>query len=763
MNQPYVFPPSGCVFCLSAVVTLFVAATAPAGNLLINSDFTQGQPGGQDFAWTLDLSIEQQSECSLLEGRRHGNRTLRIYNDELGQSFIRQEIAVRPWRWYMVEVWVKSDGMYHPDVRVTLAGGRKRGQWQYYMDHFHAPPTGWRVIRGFDHAGDSEGLTLTIGGAAFSGQLLISQPVVRECSLVEAISYHAKPNSRLPGVYGPPVDTDKRLPGYAFLRSKVRRVAPAFPNALRISTDLPDTRDPDARVSLWLPPGIRFLKLRPHGGGKQLPGVTELSRGANAPGGTHLELHTGRGETNLLVESDLQPGEQATGYVSYEWNGGYQLPRPVVFEGVKLPDIAAPKRIVTALDVYGAAYLNWEGFLPGVGGQEAMVRDMQRLGFNRLQIWGGDARPYRKLGIDAGASYGGSFSVDMEKYPESAALTFQGKRSPRAMCPSYRGPGFTENPWLERVKATAATSSSVNLDDEVYLTSGVGPMICFCDRCIKRWDKWVASQQPDLAEISPHEFFKRAHQYPQHYDAWVRFRCDLVAERYGILREVFHAAVKQSGVTTTAKPEFGAFTGQERLVGLSSLEALSRTLDFISPMIYEDGNGVRRELAKIAPLSGGKLIVALAPGYNISPTGDARSQVLETVMGGARGFVAWNLDIGPITTGHLADMSEAIQMLAPVEDIILDGQIESGYAADRDSVNLLARKRGNESVLLVSDYSPGVAHVKVTVPGRARLAVVDRLTDRVIARLDAQERVFTVTLRREFQARLYHLRAETGG
>ena len=33
-------------------------------------------------------------------------------------------------------------------------------------------------------------------------------------------------------------------------------------------------------------------------------------------------------------------------------------------------------------------------------------------------------------------------------------------------------------------------------------------------------------------------------------------------------------------------------------------------------------------------------------------------------MGGAKGFVAWNLDIGPITTGHLADMSEAVKMLA---------------------------------------------------------------------------------------------------
>lgn len=525
--------------------------------------------------------------------------------------------------------------------------------------------------------------------------------------------------------------------------------------------DLPNPADLEGRVSLWLPPGIRFLKLRPHGGGKRTPKVTKLPGGAGAPGGTHLEIHTGRGESNLLVASDLDAGERATGYVSYEWRGGYQIPRPVVFEGVELPNIRTPKRIVTSLDVYGAAYLNWENSQPGQNGQEAMVRDVKRLGFNRLQIWGGDARPYSKRGIDAGTSYGGSFSVDVEQFPESAAVTLSGNRSPRVMCPSYRGPGLESNPWLQRLKETANITSSVNLDDEVYLMSGVGPVICFCDRCVKRWDEWVDTHKSHLAGITPREFFKRAHKYPDHYEAWLRFRCDLVAERFRILREAFHEAVRKSGVKTTPEPELGAFTGEEMLVALSSIEALSGVLDYISPMIYQDGNGVRQEVARLAPLSRGKLRVCLAPGLNISPPGDARSQVLEAVMGGASGFIAWNLDIGPITTGHLVDMSEAIKMLAPVEDIILDGEIETGYAADRDSTNLLARKQGDDSVLLVSDYSPGVVRVQVTVPDRDKLDVVDLFADKVIARLDATERTFEVTLRREFQARLYHLRRVT--
>ena len=383
------------------------------------------------------------------------------------------------------------------------------------------------------------------------------------------------------------------------------------------------------------------------------------------------------------------------------------------------------------------------------------------MGFNRLQIWGGDARPYSELGMDAGTSYGGSFSVDMEKYPDSAAVTLDGKRQAKVMCPSYRGPGLTENPWLQRLKETAAISSSVNLDDEVYLMSGVGPTICFCERCVERWGKWISGQRPQLAGVAPLAFFKRAHKYPEHYEAWLRFRCDLVAERFGILRQVFQEAVKESNVKTTPQPELGAFTGEEMLVGLSSIEALSRNLDFISPMIYRAGDGVRQEMAKLSPLSGGKLVVCLAPGYNISPPGDARSQVLESVMGGAKGFVAWNLDIGPITTGHLADMSAAIRMLAPVENIILDGELESGYVADKKSTHLLARKQGEESVLLVSDYSPGVVQVTLTVPGQSGRKIVDLYTGQVVARLTSTERTFVVTLRRHFQARLFHLRTDT--
>ena len=742
---------------LSLCVAVLLCSVCPAENLLYNADFA-GRPTDQEFGWNIEPAQDQQSELTVVEGRTPETWAVRFYNDQRGTSRISQQFAVRPWRWYVAEVWVKTDGMYPADVGLVLSGGRLKSTGRYEYDYFYAPKTGWRLIRVYDHSGDSEFVTLSLGGRGdWSGELFMSEPVVRKVSLAEAVGYHPKVQVHSPLVHAPPVDPSKGSPGFAFLRNRVRRAAKDFPNALRISVDTPAQPDPDARVSLWLPPGISFIKLRPHAGGKRPPIVTDLS-GNDGPGGTHLEMSTGRGETSLLVASDLEPGERATGYVSYEWTGGFQPPRQVEFLGVNLPQVTAPKRLITAFDMYSQAYLDWEGFRPGQTGREAMVQNLKRMGFNRLQLWGGDPRPYAKLDIEASSSFGGGFYLDAESPADARAVKLDGTHSARMMCPSYRGPAFEDHHLIDSIRSAGTHTSSVNLDDEVYLMSGEGPVICFCDRCIGRWKQWIPRHNPDLAGISPKDVLQRAHKYPKHYHAWIKFRCELVAERFGILRQIFFDAVKKSGVKTTARPEFWAFTGEEQLVALSSMESLSKVLDYISPMIYTNGDGVRREIADYRPMSGGKVVFCISPGYNMSPPGDARSQVLEAVMGGSKGFLVWNYDIGPTTTGHMADMSEAIRMLTPVEEIILDGAITSGYSVDQESTHLLARELNGHTVLLVSDYSPGRTPAAVTVPGRMNLEVLDRFTEQVVARLNATQRAFNVTLSPNFQARLYHLR-----
>lgn len=73
------------VLVLSAVL---LGSAAFADNLLSNADFKQSKPGDTDFGWTLDLAEGQQSECTVVEGLQPGTPALRLYNDELGASYV---------------------------------------------------------------------------------------------------------------------------------------------------------------------------------------------------------------------------------------------------------------------------------------------------------------------------------------------------------------------------------------------------------------------------------------------------------------------------------------------------------------------------------------------------------------------------------------------------------------------------------------------------------------------------------------------------
>lgn len=237
---------------------------------------------------------------------------------------------------------------------------------------------------------------------------------------------------------------------------------------------------------------------------------------------------------------------------------------------------------------------------------------------------------------------------------------------------------------------------------------------------------------------------------------FVYYSDDMYAEMYGIIRDEFYKAVAESGVKTTERPMLGAYVSDSTIHGLESGRSLARVFDYVANMVYEDAPGVRKTVARLAPATGKKLVIAISPGYQMSPPGDARSGVLEAVMGGSQGVIAWGYYMG-MDAGHLADIADAVRMFGPVEDIILDGAIEDGYTCDWDTVNLLARKQGDATVLLVSDYSPIPGQVTVSVPGDQLLVVKDLYAAQEVGKLTRQQRRFQVELTRDFTVRLYYL------
>jgi hypothetical protein len=752
---------------LLAVMPLILAGSAAlAQNLLVNPDFSQGKPGDADFGWTVDLAQGQKSECTVVSvkqpaeivpvvyrpapaGRTPGPAAIRLYNDELGTSYISQEVTVQPGRWYVAEVWVNSEGMASLDFGFSISLGQDRDIYDSMINTM--PERGWRALHLMAYSGTAERLTLKMGaglkgitgqgGCGWSGELLLSSPVVREVGLVEAAWYRSGATGRPPPASGPAIAPEGDQQGYAFQTGEVCTVAPEFPNPLCIAGRM-NAKAPEGRISLALPPGVRFKK---HTDKSVTAKVSEMANGFQ-----RVELPPGY--QILLVSADLRPGEDAVGYVQFEWNGGHQVPTPVCFQGIALPRVAPPQRAMVSLGIYNGTYLDWDG------DQAAMVRDIKRFGYSHLEVWGGDPRGFYANGIQGVTAFGGGFNVK-DKYPEALAVTPDGKPCGEDLIsPSYRGPALQEQ--IDRVKAYAKLSSALTLDDESYGMSAMSPAICFHPRTLERWKGWVAEHEPGLAGVEPAVFTKQPHKYRTHYDAWLRFRCDLFAELYGILRDEFHKGVAESGVKTTQRPLLGAYIGGGPVHSLHANESLARVLDYVANMVYEDADGVRKATARLAPLTGKKLVIAISPGYIASPPGDARSQTLEALMGGAQGVIAWGYGAGVgngYTTGHLADMADAVAMFAPVEDIILDGTVQGGYTCDSPAVNLLARTLKDAAVLLVSDYSPSPGRVTVSVPGDAPVAVKDQYSGEVVAKLTAQQRQFTIELRRDFRAKLYLL------
>ncbi len=737
------------VFVFISLVALSSAAFAQ--NLLVNSDFKAGTPGDTSFGWTLNLAKDQKSECMVVQGRKPGTTAVRLYNDELGVSSIGQDIKVQPWRWYAAEVWVNTEGMALFDFAPTISmtGGRSVNGGSWIYDSVNGwPQKGWRKLRAISHAADLDRITLTVGGGGitragggWSGEMLLSEPEVREVNIVEAASFYASPNGRMATQYGPDPDPAKNQQGYTIQQRDVCRVAPDFPNSLYLFSRT-NNDAPEARIGLALPPGIRFLKLPARN--------AKLTPSAMSNGFQRVELPAGTNQ--IIVSSDLKPGEEAVGYVQFEWKGGFQCPTPVHFVGVAKPHITPPRRAMVYLGIGGGDIYYWDDDVP------KLCKDLKGFGFNHLEIWGGDPRGFYKngmVGVTAPGASGGPRPSGMGG--EGGAVTMDGKPSGEdIMSPSYRGPGLQY--YIDQIKHAATMSSMVMLDDENYGCSAQSPAITFEPETITRYQKWLAERRPELAGVDYQAFLKQPHRYMNYYHAWLEFRAELVAEMYGIWRDEFHKAVKETGVKTSPQPTLGAYVNDDPIHSLTLNKSLAKYLDVVANMVYDDAPGVRKTVARLAPETGKKLVVAISPGYQMSPPGDARSAVLEAVMGGSQGIIAWGYYMG-MDTGHLADMADAVKMFSQVEDTVLDGAIRTGYKSNNTNVNLLARKLGRQTALLVSDYSPNPGVVRVTVPGTEPLLVKDLFTNKVIAKLTKTQRSFPAELRRDFNAKLYSLTA----
>ena len=118
-------------------------------------------------------------------------------------------------------------------------------------------------------------------------------------------------------------------------------------------------------------------------------------------------------------------------------------------------------------------------------------------------------------------------------------------------------------------------------------------------------------------------------------------------------------------------------------------------------------------------------------------------EVLEVFGSGAAGFKIW-YDIA-MNGGKYYWMSEGIRMVAPVEDILLDGEF-AVERCDNPNTRIHSFRHDLGTVVFCAEYSLGAVTVDVPVPVPGAAAVYDLRSGEQIASLKAGDRAFALTI-----------------
>jgi hypothetical protein len=297
--------------------------------------------------------------------------------------------------------------------------------------------------------------------------------------------------------------------------------------------------------------------------------------------------------------------------------------------------------------------------------------------------------------------------------------------------------------------------------------------VCFCRRCKDEFAKHLKKYQPDLPSIDPIVFaVSGGHKLLN--EAWFTFKNRLVIDWIEDFKRALRANAKKLGREPPLVELCCIPTGFD-------YQPIAASVDRISPMLYayygsrpeptvrSIGNDTYDFYNRIGRQAG-KLVPTIAPGNypEVSATGSnvrvpnneavfprvgMKYQVLEAVAGGAAGFnlYYWNALDGM----GFKYLAEAVNMIAPVEDLLVEGIVEPIQVATAGArVVRIAHSRG--TILFVSEYS--FDKVEVIVPNltKAKAQVVDLATRTVVATLEAPPYDFKITLDTD-RARLFYV------
>lgn len=492
----------------------------------------------------------------------------------------------------------------------------------------------------------------------------------------------------------------------------------------------PGRRAMRATAVLDLPEGIRLTGGHLGGTRAAMAETETLAGGATTRHTFECDVAgTERGWSRLYLRASWPEGRQGVARYQLRWRGGASpvLEQPIL--AVRIPPAPPPKRLMTTLSWWALGdTIGWPG------AREAF----HILGLNTLPLFGHladldgamaletigkfRAAGFKVLNVDS------TFHIMMaEAGPRRDELTcrFADGTHGERLCPSYRGTLYQEE--LARLERECLKAKADALACDIELWRSGGPTDP--PRCIRCQADFQRSGAKD----------------------WRAWRLMKGEEMWRDLATRVRMAVPPQRPPDMDLGMFELRAGENYLDFWPFDRLYPKYLTNSEPAYYTPlcpyhlaliGDAVRTDRARL-PRS--DVLPWLTPGDAGPLPGEAfTAAILECYANGARGTHFWSGRLWDTET--LAALARAIRIVAPVEDVIVDGDLVRDVRTD-PPVRVSGMRRGDESFLLIADYESRQARaVDVQLPIAKTCTVVDLTSGKQIARLAAGAKRFRVTL-----------------
>ena len=416
----------------------------------------------------------------------------------------------------------------------------------------------------------------------------------------------------------------------------------------------------------------------------------------------------------LHMKTSLAPGESTEGYFYASASGVSQTPQKLQIVSTSIPQCSRrPKRLLAGLGFYGLRHIKkWPeiyDLMLRCGAntislrEDSNVEDMRKV-VDRARELG----MYVKVN-EAPAGTGKFIRMD----PEGRVSGIDGSRSD-IICPSYRGAAF-EAEKKQLTDYALAGASIVFWDTETWNRRE----FCFCDRCIKLFEQFFRKNAPDKSWKSPKEFELNPGANADYHELWKRFKVELGAEYFGEFVREYRRKLAASGNERNMTPPgvpplfglYGVWPGRGIYHQFMRYEefAAANVLNIAMPCYYvggdaaEAGRGVRKVRAA---MGNSRIVPFITGGASAEYETDAvtlKHIMLEIFLNGAMGFAVWPY-LG-WDAEDLKALSETMNLVRPLEDIIVDGKIMTGLQVNNNTATVVGMELDNRGAILISDYS----------------------------------------------------------